>query len=447
MDELRVAVVGAGPAGLYTADALLFQQEVPVRVDVLDRLPAPFGLLRYGVAPDHLRMKSLQVQLQRVLDDPALRLLGNVQVGTDVTVQELRRRYDAVVYAFGAATDRRLGVPGEDLPGSTSATELVAWYSGHPDVHLPDDLLAAAGVAVVGMGNVAVDVARVLGQPAARLEATDVPDAVLQALHASRVTDLHLLGRRGPTAARWTLKELRELGEVPGLDVVVRPDDLVLSPDEQAVADADPAVRRCLAVLQSWSERAPTGAPRRLHLRFRTRPVEVVGPDRVRALRVQQGDGPVEELAVGLVLRAVGYLGAPLPGVPFDTERGVVPTVGTRVLRDGAVSPGEYASGWVSRGPVGVLGTNRADGQDAADAVLADAGHLPRPLDDDLLDLLARRGVEVVSCAGWSAIDEAERALGRAGARDRAKIVPRPALLAAAGATRAHPSPSGQEPS
>lgn len=432
MDDLRVAVVGAGPAGLYTADALLFQQELPVRVDVLDRLPAPFGLLRYGVAPDHLRMKSLQVQLQQVLDDPRLRLFGNVDVGTDVTVAELRERYDVVVHAYGAAADRRLDVPGEDLPGSTSATRFVAWYSGHPDVTPPSDLSCRSAV-VVGMGNVALDVVRVLGQPAERLAGTDVPDDVLALLRASALTDLHLLGRRGPLDARWTWKELRELGEVEGLDVLVRPDDLVLSPDEQARLDDEPALRRPFQLLHDWAARPRSGAPRRLHLRFRTRPLAVLGDDRVRGLRVEGDGGRTEELATGLVLRAVGYRGLPVAGVPFDPDRGVVPTSEGRVLRDGAVSSGEYASGWVRRGPVGVLGTNRADGQLVADAVLADAAALPRrAASDDLEQLLESRGVAFVCCSGWAAIDAAERALGARTDRPRAKIVPRPALLAAA---------------
>ncbi|MCW2614577.1 MAG: FAD-dependent pyridine nucleotide-disulfide oxidoreductase [Frankiales bacterium] len=445
MRPLRVAVVGAGPAGLYTADALRFQKQVEVLVDVLDRLPTPFGLLRYGVAPDHLKMKSLAVTLQRVLDDPGVRFLGNVVCGADVTLDELRDRYDAVVYAFGAAVDRRLGIPGEDLPGSTSATAFVSWYSGHPDRSGPACSLDHPGVAVVGVGNVAVDVARILAKPVDVLRSTDMPDDVLAALERSVVTDVHVLGRRGPAEARFTHKELRELGELDDVDVVVRPDEIALDARAEAAVASDPVLARNVELLRAWSARPPTGAARRIHLRFGLRPVEVLGPDRVVGLRVERcrvendgtvrGTGEVEQLDVGAVLRAVGYRGTPIDGVPFDERTGTVPTDGSaRVLRDGALSPGEYAVGWIMRGPTGVLGTNRADGQDAADALLADAASLRGSragADDDLLELLESRGVQVVSTNGWSAIDAAEVLLGGEQGRPRTKIADRDGLLAA----------------
>lgn len=446
MRPLRVVVVGAGPAGLYTADAVRFQMGDDVSVDVLDRLPTPFGLLRYGVAPDHLKMKSLSVVLQRVLDDPGVRFLGNVECGRDVTVEELRQRYDAVVYAFGAAVDRRLGIPGEDLPGSTSATALVAWYSGHPDVEGAVCRVDVRGVAVVGVGNVAVDLARILTKPVTELRSTDMPDAVLDALSDSAVTDVHVLGRRGPAEARFTPKELRELGELEGVDVVVREQELALDPRGEAAVAADPGLARNLEVLRAWAQRPLTGARRRLHVRFGVRPVAVRGTDRVEGLDVERchvdetgtvcGSGDVERLDVGLVLRAVGYLGAAFSGVPFDEHRGTIPTEGTRVLRDGAVSPGEYAVGWIMRGATGVLGTNRADGQDAADALLADAGTLraqgPEQM-DDLLDLLRAREVRVVPATGWAAIDAAEVQRGAEQGRKRTKIAVRAELMGAAG--------------
>jgi ferredoxin--NADP+ reductase len=444
---LRVVVIGAGPAGLYTADALRFQTSVEVQVDVLDRLPTPFGLLRYGVAPDHLKMKSLSVVLQRVLDDPGVRFLGNVACGTDLSVDELRERYDAVVYAFGAAVDRRLGIPGEDLPGSTSATALVAWYSGHPDVELPACRLDVRGAAIVGVGNVAVDVARILTKPVAELRSTDMPDSVLAALGSSAVTDVHMLGRRGPADARFTTKELRELGELDGVDVVVRKEELALDERGAAAVAADPGLARNLEVLREWADRPLTGAPRRLHVRFGVRPVAVLGTDRVEGLHVERcavdgtgtvrGTGEVEQLDVGIVLRAVGYRGVSFTGVPFDEDSGTIPTDGAaRVLRAGAVSPGEYAVGWIMRGATGVLGTNRADGQDAADALIADADALRaraiRPA-DDLLDLLHARDVQVVPTSGWGAIDAAEVRLGAEQGRKRTKIVPRAELMRAAG--------------
>jgi ferredoxin--NADP+ reductase len=441
---LRVVVIGAGPAGLYTADALRFQKAVDVEVDVLDRLPTPFGLLRYGVAPDHLKMKSLAVVLQRVLDDPGVRFLGNVVVGTDVTVPELRQRYDAVVYAFGAAVDRRLDIPGEDLPGSTSATALVAWYSGHPDVDGPPCLLDVRGVAVVGVGNVAVDVARILTKPVADLRTTDMPEDVLHALAGSAITDVHVLGRRGPADARFTTKELRELGELEDVDVVVRAEELALDERGEAAVAADPGLARNLEVLSDWSQRPLTGAARRLHVRFGVRPVAVLGTDRVDGLQVERcrvdatgtacGTGDIERLDVGLVLRAVGYRGVGLPGVPFDAHAGTIPTQEARVLRDGSVSPGEYAVGWIMRGATGVLGTNRGDGQDAADAVLADAAALQAAGPDDrpdLVELLQERGVRVVTTAGWASIDAAEISLGSRHGRTRTKISRREALLGA----------------
>jgi ferredoxin/flavodoxin---NADP+ reductase len=431
--ELQVAVVGAGPAGLYTTDALLRQDTVPVRVDVLDELPTPFGLLRYGVAPDHLKIKSVANVLQRVLDDERVRLFGNVGIDTAVSAAELREHYHAVVYAFGAAGDRLLGVPGEELLGSMSAREFVVWYCGHPEATLPPGLLSVPAAAVIGVGNVAVDVARVLGKRTEDLAHTDMPEDVLDALRASQVNDIYMLGRRGPAAVKFTPKELRELGEIDGLDVVVDPADLVLDPEEEAALPAGHT--RMLRTMREWSQRPLTGAPRRLHLRFGVRPTAILGTDRVSGLRVARRDGVEEELPVGIVMRAVGYLGLPIADVPFDADRAVIPTQAGRVLRDGAVSPGEYASGWISRGPTGVIGTNRSDGQATADSLIADAASLLRTEPDrgDLLKLLLDRGRHVVSCTGWRGIDAAEMALGEKDGRARIKIVPHAELLAAAG--------------
>ncbi len=433
MPSLRVAVIGAGPAGIYTAEALLAQQVVPVTVDLFDRLPTPFGLLRYGVAPDHLKVKQVAKRLQLVLDDPRVRFIGNVECGRDVSADELRERYHAVVYAFGAASDRKLGIPGEELPGSLSAREFVAWYSGYPDEAMASDALAAPGAAVIGLGNVALDVARVLARPVHELEHTDIPDDVLDALRDSRITDIHLVGRGRPVAAKFTTKELREFGEIDGLHVVVDPDDLVLTAEEDALVAADATTARNLAVLREWAERPAPAAPRRrLHWHFGARPVELVGAERVEALRLEHhierpvtgGDDRPEELAVGLLLKAVGYLGIPMAGVPFVPERGVIPTESTRVLREGSVSLGEYAAGWISRGATGVIGTNRSDGKAVADAIVTDVDALAARmvLEDDVVDLLRPRDPELVLLDGWAAIDAAEVELGKRTGRARAKI-------------------------
>jgi ferredoxin--NADP+ reductase len=443
MRALRLAIVGAGPAGLYTADALRFQDRLDFSVDLFDRLPTPFGLLRYGVAPDHLKMKSLTVTLQKVLDDPRVRFFGNVTCGRDVTIAELRSHYDGVVYAYGAAADRQLEIPGEGLVGSLSATELVAWYSGHPESVEPPCRLDETGAAVIGMGNVAVDVARILTKPLAELRSTDMPQDVLSVLAGSALADVYMLGRRGPIDAKFTYKELRELGELDGVDVIVRKDELTLSASDAVAIANDPSLERRMKLLREWSLRRPTGAPRRLHLRFGVRPVEILGNGRVGGLVVERclalADmkmghvGAREELAVGAVFRAVGYRGMSVTGVPFDIGTGTIPTDGSaRVLRNGAVSPGEYAAGWIRRGPTGVLGTNRADGQLVADSLLLDAKELLdlRTHSTDVMDLLESREVTIVTCDGWTAVDRAEIELGLEQGRARAKIVEHNKLLA-----------------
>ena len=340
MPDLRVAVVGSGPAGVYATGALT--RADGVSVDVLDRLPAPYGLVRYGVAPDHVKMKSVDVALRKVLEQPSVRFLGNVEVGTDVTLAELRRHYDAVLFATGAAVDRRLGVPGEDLAGSFSATDFVAWYSGHPDAELDRFTLRARRVVVIGVGNVAVDVARVLSKTAAELSPTDVPGHVLDLLDASAVEEVTVVGRRGPAQAKFTTKELRELGELANADVLVDAADLELSETDAATVEADRTLRANLEVLREWSTRQPAGRPRRLRLRFWLRPVEVLGVDAVSGLRAERsrldasgrllGTGETVDLPAEMVLRSVGYRAVPLPGLPFDERAGVVP----HAVRSGA---------------------------------------------------------------------------------------------------------------
>lgn len=444
---LRVAVVGSGPSGVYTAQALVGQEGVPeMRVDVLDRLPCPYGLVRYGVAPDHEKIKSLQQHLRTALEHPGITFLGNVRVGDgpcEVAPARLLELYHAVVYCVGAASARRLGIPGEDLPGSCSATDFVSWYSAHPDTAPDDFALPARSAVVIGVGNVAVDVARVLARGAEELRPTDVPHAALAALADSRVTDIHMVGRRGPAQAKFTTKELRELGSLPGAEALVRAEEAALDPAWADPAGLPAAGRRNVEVLRGWAQRPPRGRGRRIHLRFFLRPVALLGDDAVRAVRFERtavdadggvtGTGRFEEIEAQLVLRSVGYHGVPIPGLPFDTEHGTVPNAAGRVLRDGVPSPGEYVAGWIKRGPTGVIGTNRPCAKETALSLLADAGPLlARAPAGDPVAALRSSGLEPVEWPGWLGIEAAEAALGRRLGRGRVKIPDWEGLLTAA---------------
>lgn len=440
---LRIAVIGSGPAGVYAAGALV--QHGDVAVDVLDRLPSPFGLVRYGVAPDHPKIQSISIALEKVLEHPAVRFLGNVEFGTHVQLADLHRHYDGLIFANGASVDRRLSIPGEDLAGSTSATEFVSWYCGHPDAPTAQFTLDARSVAVIGMGNVALDVTRMLAKSHDELRKTDLPDHVLQALAASRVEDIHLIGRRGPAQAKFTTKELRELGELAHADVLVDPLELELDEATRGRLADDSVLRRNLEVLQQWAARRPAGRPRRVHMRFMLRPVSVLGDARVTGLRLEgtrldpqgnaTGTGDVTTLDAQLILRSVGYRGLPVTGMPFDVANGVIPNLEGRVLRDGVVATGEYVAGWIKRGPTGVIGTNKHDANETVAALLTDAPSLPpAPVRDPdaVLQLLHDRGAEVVTWDGWRSIQETEARLGQAQGRARAKIADRESLMRAA---------------
>ncbi|MEU9776137.1 FAD-dependent oxidoreductase [Streptomyces sp. NPDC047968] len=445
---LRVAVVGSGPSGVYTAQALLGGASAEgVRVHVLDRLPCPYGLVRYGVAPDHEKIKSLQSSLRAVLEDERIEFLGNVEAGAPgLGPGRLLELYHAVVYCVGAARDRRLGIPGEDLPGSHSASEFVSWYSAHPDAPRGAVPLGGRSAVVVGAGNVALDVARILARDPDELRSTDLPQAALGALAASRVREVCIVARRGPSGARFTTKELRELGALPGVDVRVDPDDLAPDPGFADPGAVPALVRRNLAVLAGWAERPPAARPRRIRLRFFLRPVEVLERDgRVAGVRFERtapdgrggvrGTGRHEDVPAELLLRAVGYRGAPPAGLPFDPGRGTVPNAAGRVLRDGAPSPGEYVAGWIKRGPSGVIGSNRPCAKETAAAVLADAPALAsRPLPADPVAALRAAGLRPVRWPGWLAIERAEAALGRSLGRPAVKIADWEGLLGAAGA-------------
>ena len=496
MKVLEVAVIGSGPAGLYTAEALVKHAAalegpdwpVRVRVDVYDRLPTPYGLVRYGVAPDHKSIKSIAEYLRRVLESPDVRFLGGVHLGEDVTRDDLLSAYDAVVYATGAMRDRRLGIPGEDLPGSYAATDFVNWYCGHPDVGPATFTLDAESVAVIGVGNVAVDVARILARDPADLHSTDVPQPVLEALQASKVREVHMIGRRGPAHAKFTTKELRELGELPGVEVIVPaaeadPDAFDGTGQGASLAESDRRVRGNMVVIRKWAagERAdgaaagegaetaggPQDGPQRtLTIRFWLRPVEITGTDRVTGVVLErtrldgsgafQGTGELETLDAQLVLRSVGYQSVPLDGVPFDERNAVVPNAAGRVVGpDGRPLPGEYVAGWLKRGPTGVIGTNKSDAAETVRSLLADLAGVPAGADaplprpgvlrypdatappagsrvEALEQALARRGIRPVTYDVWLRVEEAEAELARSlGRGERVKLHGRAALLAA----------------
>ncbi|MFC5997872.1 FAD-dependent oxidoreductase [Quadrisphaera sp. GCM10027208] len=445
---LRVAIVGAGPAGIYAAQALAEQDAVPVAVDIIDRLPTPFGLVRYGIAPDHLKMRGLRSTLQRALEHPRVRFLGNVEVGVALPLAQLRAHVDAVIYAYGAADAGRLGIEGEELPGSLTALDLVSWYCGHPDADratVEEALSHARSVAVIGVGNVALDVARVLARAPEELQPTEMPQHVLEALADAPVEQVTVVGRRGPAMASFSTPELRELGQLRSAVVLVDPRDLELVGAAEERAAAESAVARNLAVLRSWVEHEPSPGTVRLNLRFRWRPVRILGPHRVRAVELERtasdadgqtvGTGELELLPADLVVQSIGYRGTSLPGLPVDERTGTVAHTAGRVLRDGRPSPGEYVAGWIKRGPTGVVGTNKHDAKETVSSLLEDAaaGALgSRRQPEDLLAVLMRQGLHPVLLEDWRAIDAAEEALGATHGRDRTTLHDRNALLAAA---------------
>ncbi len=443
---LRVAIFGAGPSGLFLADALLKAHPGPLSIDIIDRLPAPYGLVRYGVAPDHPKIKSVINTFAKTFEDERVRFLGNVAFGLDLTIEDVRRHYDVAAYAVGAAVDRALGIPGEDLAGNFSSTEFVAWYSGHPDQHSRRISLDAPAVAVIGVGNVAIDVTRILAKHVDELRQTDVPEHVLEALEASRVRDIYLIGRRGPAQAKFTTPELRELGEIENADVIVDPAQLELDAASASVVAAKSALQRNLEVLRGFAARPPHGRPRRIHLVFLASPVEIKGTDHIEELVLERnrldekenavGTGEHASVNVGMVFRAVGYRGIPLPGLPFDKRAHVISNVGGRVVGEaGEVVLGQYVAGWIKRGPSGVIGTNKADAAETARAILEDLPKLPPAPEgtEQAVDALLRaRGVRVCLWEDWLAFDRYERELGkRAGREERLKVTDFSELLAA----------------
>lgn len=439
---LRVALIGAGPAGIYAAD-ILSKAGLEVSIDLFERLPAPFGLVRYGVAPDHPRIKQIIVALQKILARGDIRLVGNVDVGTDVTMEELRQHYDAVIISTGADKDAPLPIPGIDLPGSYGAADFVSWYDGHPDVPRTWPL-EAQSVAVLGVGNVALDVARILAKHVEDLMPTEVPANVVEGLRQSPVTDVHVFGRRGPAQVKFTPLELRELGKVPDVDVIVYEEDFEFDEGSEAAIRSTNQTKQVVKTLTDWTLRDPEEltASRRIHLHFLHRPVEILGTDRVEGIRTERtelvGDGTARgtgvfvDTPVQAVYRAVGYFSSPIDGVAFDDVAGVVPNDEGRVLdEDGEIVTGLYATGWIKRGPVGLIGSTKSDAQQTIGHLVADveAGRVApgtAPADPDaLIAALEERGVPTTSWSGWELLDAYERSLGEAEGRERVKVVPR----------------------
>ncbi|MDO5052722.1 MAG: FAD-dependent oxidoreductase [Pseudoclavibacter sp.] len=449
--RLRLAIVGAGPAGIYAADILRREHpELDASIDLFDRLPAPYGLVRYGVAPDHPRIKGVVNALREVLEAGTVRVFGGVDFGGDLTLEDLRRHYHAVVFATGAVRDAALEIPGIEAQGSYGAADFVNWYDGHPDVprRWPLD---ARRIAVIGNGNVALDVSRMLVKHVEDLMSTEIPPNVAEGLRANAVTDVHVFGRRGPGGVKFTPLELRELGEVPDVDVIVSEEDFDRDPGEQEAAQRNKQLMVVGRVLKAWRDRDPgeRTASRRLHLHFWSRPDAVLtqaGPDgvpRVRGLRIERtepdgaggvrGSGEFREIEVQAVYRAVGYFGSPLPGLPFDTEHGVVPNREGRVLdADGRHIPGVYATGWIKRGPVGLIGHTKSDAMETVRNLVADreGWWTPEaPEEEAIVRLLAERGVRWTDLDGWRRLDAHEIELGRPEGRERVKVVDRERML------------------
>lgn len=446
-DILRVAVIGAGPAGFFLTEKLLGQTDTPCQVDLFERLPTPYGLVRFGVAPDHEKIKAVTRSFDKVAARPGFRYFGNVEVGRVVTLDELRQHYHAVAFTTGAQSDRRMGIPGEDLRGSHPATEFVAWYNGHPDYRDHQFNLAVPRVAVIGVGNVAVDVARILARTPAELGRTDIADHAQSALAASGVREVFLLGRRGPAQAAFTTPEVKELGEMEQADACTVASEVALDPLSAAAVEAEneASTKRKIEVLQGFAA-APSGKPKRLTIRFLVSPVALLddGTGAVGGIRLAHNrmvekagglaaepTGTTEDLAVGMVFRSVGYKGLPIPGLPFDERSGTVPNAAGRVA-----IPGVYVAGWIKRGPSGVIGTNKPDAAETAEQILADfrSGTLlpPPGTSGEIIETMLRaRQPDLVTWADWNAINVVETTRGKAAGRPRVKCPTIAEMLAA----------------
>ncbi|MBM3275985.1 MAG: FAD/NAD(P)-binding protein [Candidatus Sericytochromatia bacterium] len=441
---LGVAIIGSGPSGFYAAEALLKQADFEVRIDMFDRLPTPYGLVRGGVAPDHQKIKNVVAVYEKAALNPRFRFFGNVKLGRDIQVEDLTRHYDQIVYAVGNESDRKLGVTGEDLSGNHSATAFVGWYNGHPDFREETFDLTQESVAVIGIGNVAIDVTRILARDPEELKETDIAGYALDALRQSKVETIWLLGRRGPAQAAYSPAEIKEIGDLVSADLVIDPAEVVLGPESEKDY-TDPQNKKNVDYVVEHARRGEGTLARKVRLRFCVSPVEVLGQDgRVVALKLERnkltadasgnvkasGTGEYETIPVGLVFRSVGYRGIPIPGVPFDDRAGKIPNAEGRVLNQagGDVLAAQYVVGWAKRGPSGLIGTNRADSVATVKAMLEDAaagkfgGETVEPDDKAIPALLEGRGARYVSFADWKVIDEVERTTGAARGKIREKL-------------------------
>ena len=438
-NPLRVAVVGSGPSGFYAADALL-RSEKNVIVDMFERLPAPFGLVRYGVAPDHAKIKSVIKIYEKIAERPGFSFLGNVTVGRDISVQELKNFYDVILLTYGAASDRKLGIPGEDLPGSYTATEFVAWYNGHPDYRGREFDLSGKVAVVIGQGNVAADVCRILCKTPEELKNTDIASHALEALAQSKIQEIYMVGRRGPAQAAFTPVEIREFGELAECDPVVSPVELELNPASRAELETARELTRKknIETLQKFAASGASSKRKKFFVRFLRSPVEIKGNGRVEKVVFEKNEltgepgkqkaratGQKEEWPCGIFFRSVGYHGVPVPGVPFDERAGVIPNQEGRVTESGRVIPGVYAAGWIKRGPTGVIGTNKADSDETVRHIFEDISRLPAAPRRDprlLLESLKGKGVRVVSFPDWKKIDAREISRGQPAGKPREKF-------------------------
>jgi ferredoxin--NADP+ reductase len=443
---LRVAIVGAGPSGFYAAEHILKDADLHAQVDLFDRLPTPFGLVRGGVAPDHPKIKSVIRVYEKTAAREGFRFFGNVKIGHDIEVEDLERMYHAIVFTVGCETDRQLGIPGEDLPGSHAATAFVGWYNAHPDYADEEFDLSCERAVVIGNGNVAMDVARMLALTGAELRQTDTADHAIEMLDRSQIREIVVLGRRGPVQAAFTNPEIKELGEMEDADVIVDPADVELDPASTAYLeseDADKTTRVNVEILREFAQRQPAGKDKRIVLRFLASPVEIEGDGKVEKIVIGRNElveeggtlrakdtGECEELACGLVLRSVGYKGIPIEGVPFDEKRGLILNEGGRVLdsHDSGHKVGHYTAGWIKRGPSGVIGTNKKCAQETVNHLLEDTreGKLLQPATPEpaaVEELLSGRGVRFISFEDWRAIDQAEVGRGEPHGRPRVKFV------------------------
>jgi ferredoxin/flavodoxin---NADP+ reductase len=432
-NPLRVAIIGSGPSGFYAADHLQKQPDLVVQIDMFDRLPTPFGLVRGGVAPDHQKIKAVTKVYDKIAHHPNFRFYGHVEYGTDLVYADLVRHYHAVIFAVGAQTDRRMEIPGEDLRGNHPATEFVAWYNAHPDYCDHEFDLSAENVAVVGLGNVAMDVIRILSRTPEELAETDIADYALEALRHSKVKNIYVLGRRGPAQSAFTNPEIKELGELIDADVIVTPEEVQLDPHSQQFIDSgvDKVAVRNVEILKGFAERGNTGKSRKIIMRFLTSPVEIVGSEKVEAIRIVKNElypddkgnlkpratGEYETIPVGLVFPSVGYQGVPLPNVPFNEKWGTIPNDKGRVTGEGDQVIGSYVVGWIKRGPSGVIGTNKPDSVETVEMLLEDlgAGKLLDPAEPDrasIESLLNGHRIRYVTYDDWQTLDQIEQERG-----------------------------------